>query len=171
MLKKTVKTAISILFIVIFSTCAYAAGTDNVASLDNKNITIDILTEYVKDVAGKNYEPWLYNRKGLRKLADFYINRTLLLTYAKQTVDKKDLIVKNHSARSVDADVMILSALLQKEVQDKVQVSDQEVLDYMLNNGIDSEKAAKQALESNLKNDRMNALIKKVRRGHTIEYF
>ena len=126
---------------------------------------------YVEEVAGKNYEPWLRNKEGLRKLADFYINRTLLLEYARQTVDKKNTIVKNHSVRSVDEDVMLLTSLLQTEVQDKVQVTDEEVYAYMQENVNTSEKKARQMVESGLKNERMDTLVTKVRTGHVITYY
>lgn len=109
--------------------------------------------------------------EGLRKLADFYINRTLLLEYARQTVNKNDTIVTNHNARSVDEDVMYLTTLLKVEVQDKVQLTEEELLAHMKKSNIASEKQARQELESALKNELMEALVEKVRAGHEIRYF
>ena len=155
----------------IFSAVSYSFSEDIVASLDDESITVEALATYVEDVAGDKYEPWLRNKEGLRKLADFYINRTLLLEYAKKTVNKNDTIVTNHNARSVDEDVMYLTTLLKIEVQDKVYVTEEGVRDYMEKNKIASEKKASQEIESKLKNELMGALVEKVRAGHDIKYF
>ncbi len=171
MMKKTLSVAILILSTFIFAVTVYSYSENIVASLDDENVTVEILTAYVEDVAGSKYEPWLHNKDGLRNLADFYINRTLLLAYAKKTIDKNDTIVTNHNARKVDADAMYLTALLQKEVQDKVNITDEAVSAYMQKTKSASAKQARQEIESNLKNELMTALIEKVRVGHDITYF
>ena len=171
MTKKFLTAALVLLSTFIFSWATFAYNDNIVASLDNEDVTVAVLTTYVNDVTGKNYEPWLREKEGLRKLADFYINRTLLLDYAKKTVNKKDTIVTNHNARSMDADVMLLSSLLQSEVQDKVQVSAEDVRAYMNQNNITSEKLARQEMESDLKGELIDDLVKKVRAGHKIQYF
>lgn len=164
--------ALLIVFVTVsFAVATYAYSETVVASIDNKNVTVESLTGYVEDVAGRNYESWLRDKEGLRKLADFYINRTLLLEHARKTVDKKNTIVNNHSVRSVDADVMLLSSLLKREVQDKVQVTQGEIRAYMKKNSVISENNARQALESEQKNRLMEALVKKVRTGHNIRYY
>jgi hypothetical protein len=66
---------------------------------------------------------------------------------------------------------MYLSTLLKIEVQDKVNVSTEEVDLYMKKNNVDSEKQARQEVESDLKNKLMGALVEKVRAGHEIKYF
>ena len=170
MMKKTLG-AMLLLSTFIFSVAAYSYNEDIVASLDDENITVEALATYVEDVAGDKYEPWLRNKEGLQKLADFYINRTLLLEYARKTVNKNDTIVTNHNARSVDEDVMYLTTLLKIEVQDKAYVSDEEVAAYMKKNNVASEKQARQKIESDLKNELMVALVAKVRDGHEIKYF
>ena len=86
-------------------------------------------------------------------------------------MNKKDAIVTNHNARSVDEDVMYLTTLLKFEVQDKVNVSDEDVDVYMEKNQIDSKKQARQEIESGLKNKLMGALVENVRAGHEIKYF
>jgi hypothetical protein len=171
MLKKSLTATLIILAAFSFCLATYAHSDNLVATLNDEKITIEILETYVKDVAGKNYELWLHNDEGLRKLADFFINRTLLLEYAKKTVDKKNTIVTNHGARSVDADVMLLSSLLQSEVQDKIHVTAEDIHTYMEKNKTVSEKQARQKIESGLKNDLMDALVAKVRAGHNIQYF
>ncbi len=170
MMKKALSTTLVFLLTAVFSTAAYASNENIVASLDSKKVTVEVLTTYVEDVAGDNYKSWLRDKVGLRKLADFYINRTLLLKYAKLNVDKKNTIVTNHSARSVDADAMLLSSLLQSEIQDKVNVTDEAVRAYMVEKKITSEKLARQEIESDLKNELMGVLVEKVRSGHKIEY-
>ena len=107
----------------------------------------------------------------MRKFADIYINRTLLLEYARQTVNKNDTIVTNLNARSVDEDVMYLTTLLKIEVQDKVHISEEEVLAYMEKSKVASEKQARQEIESERKNQLMGALVEKVRIGHDVKYF
>jgi hypothetical protein len=171
MMKKALTAALVLLSTSIFFVTAYAYSENIVASLDDKNVTVEMLATYVEDVAGKNYESWLRDKEGLRKLADFYINRTLLLEYARRTVNKNDTIVKNHNARSVDEDVMYLTTLLKIEVQDKVLVTDDEVRDYLEKNHVASEKQARQEIESELKNEMMGNLVEKVRAGHDVRYF
>jgi hypothetical protein len=171
MMKNTLGVMLVLLTTMIFSTVAYSSNEEIVASLDDEDISVEMLATYVEDVAGDKYEPWLRDKEGLRKLADFYINRTLLLEYARKTVNKKDAIVTNHNARSVDEDVMYLTTLLKIEVQDKVNVSPEDVDAYMKKNKIVSEKQARQEIESDLKNKLMVALVDNVRTGHEIKYF
>jgi hypothetical protein len=171
MTKKTLGAALALFSFFMFSMAAYAYSEDVVASLDDEKITVAALATYVDDVAGVKYKSWLHDKEGQRKLADFFINRRLLLEYARQTVSKKDTVVTNHNARSVDEDVMYLSTLLKIEVQDKVNVSAEEVDLYMKKNNIDSEKQARQEVESDLKKTLMGALVEKVRAGHEIKYF
>ena len=171
MIKKTLGVMLVLLTTIIFSSVAYSSNEEIVASLDDEDISVEMLATYVEDVAGDKYESWLRDKEGLRKLADFYINRTLLLEYARKTVNKKDTIVTNHNARSVDEDVMYLTTLLKVEVQDKVNVSPEDVDAYMKKNQIDSEKQARQEIESELKNKLMVALVENVRTGHEIKYF
>lgn len=171
MMTKVLSTTLVLLITAIFSTVTYASNKDIIASLDDVNVTVEVLTTYVDDVAGDNYKPWLQDKVGLRKLADFFINRTLLLQYAKLNVDKKNTIVTNHSARSVNADAMLLSSLLQTEVQDRVKVTEKDVLTYMVEKKITSEKLARQEIESELKSQLMVVLVEKVRTGHEIKYF
>jgi hypothetical protein len=171
MMKKTLGVMLVLLMTFIFSAVAYSYNNEIVASLDDENISVETLATYVEDVAGDKYESWLRDKEGLRKLADFYINRTLLLEYARKTVNKKDTIVTNHNARSVDEDVMYLTSLLKIEVQDKANISDEAVDSYMKKNKIDSEKQARQEIESDLKNKLMGALVENVRAGHEIKYF
>ncbi|MFC1779212.1 hypothetical protein ACFLZU_02565 [Thermodesulfobacteriota bacterium] len=171
MMKNTLGVMLVLLTTMIFSTVVYSSNEEIVASLDDEKISVEMLATYVQDVAGDKYESWLRDKEGLRKLADFYINRTLLLEYARKTVNKKDAIVTNHNARSVDEDVMYLTTLLKVEVQDKVNVSPEDVDAYMKKNKIVSEKQARQEIESDLKNKLMVALVDNVRTGHEIKYF
>ena len=171
MIKKTLGVMLVLLTTIIFSAVAYSSNEEIVASLDDEDISVEMLATYVEDVAGDKYESWLRDKEGLRKLADFYINRTLLLEYARKTVNKKDTIVTNHNARSVDEDVIYLTTLLKVEVQDKVNVSPEDVDAYMKKNQIDSEKQARQEIESELKNKLMVALVENIRTGHEIKYF
>ena len=95
MMKNTLGVMLVLLTTIIFSTVAYSSSEEIVASLDDEKISVEMLATYVQDVAGDKYESWLRDKEGLRKLADFYINRTLLLEYARKTVNKKDAIVTN----------------------------------------------------------------------------
>ena len=171
MMKKALTATLVFLSIFTFSLVTQAFSENIVASLDDEKITVETLATYVEDVAGNNYKPWLNNQEGLRKLADFYINRTLLLEYARKTVAKNDTIVTNHNARSVDEDVMYLTTLLKIEVQDKVHVTEEDVSAYMKKNKMASEKQARQEIESERKNQLMGALVEKVRVGHEVKYF
>lgn len=171
MMKKALTATLVLLSLFVFTLATYASSEKIVASLDDKNITVENLSTYVDDVAGRNYKSWLNNQEGLRKLADFYINRTLLLEYARKTVAKNDTIVTNHNVRSVDEDVMYLTTLLKIEVQDKVHVTEEEVSAYMKKNKMTSEKLARQEMESEQKNELMKTLVENVRAGHEVKYF
>ncbi len=88
----------------------------------------------------------------------------------KKTSENDDSIVTNHKARSVDKDVTYLTALLKTEVQDKVFVSEAEVIGYMHETKIDSEKLARQEPKSARKNQLKGVLIERVRTGHEIGF-
>ncbi|WP_298037585.1 hypothetical protein [uncultured Desulfuromonas sp.] len=156
--------------ILIVST-GHAFSDGVVASLDGEKITVATLSDYVSEVAGDKYAPLLNDGEGLRTLADFYINRALLLDYARQTVDREDVMVRNHNARSVDESAMVLTALLKSEVQGRVRVSAEEVEGYMKTKRVASEKVAERELASLRKAELMTALIAKVRMGHDIRSF
>ena len=66
---------------------------------------------------------------------------------------------------------MYLTALLKAEVQDQVNIPEQDVLAYMTEKQIASDKQARQELESEQKNELMGLLIEKVRKGHKIIYY
>ena len=170
MIKKALTSTLVLLATFAFFVTTYADNENIVARLDDENITFETLTNYVDNVAGKNYKPLLSDKEGLRKLADFFINRTLLLEYARQTVDKKNTIVTNHNPRSVDADAIYLASLLKSEVQDKVLVTKKDVLAYMEKKQVTSEKQAKQEIEFHQKKELMAVLVEKVRNGHEISY-
>ena len=159
------------LMVLQFSTTSYSYSKDPVASLDGKEITKTILATYVNEVAGSGYEPWLNNDDGLRKLADYYINRVLLLDYAKQQIKKKDRLVTNHNARSVNADTMYLTSLLKTEVHEKAVISDESIESYLQNNQNSSLKQARLKLESERKKELLEQLVNKVRSDHEIHYF
>lgn len=171
MKNKALVATLALFTTLFFSAVGYAYSENIVASLDDKSVTVEILTTYVEEVAGSTYQPWLGDKEGLRKLADFYINRTLLLEYAKKTVENDDTIVKNHNARSVDKDVMYLTSLLKTEVQDQVHVTEDDVHAYMTKKQIMSDKQARQELESERKNELMGVLVEKVREGHEIVFY
>ena len=171
MWNKALIATLALFVLLFFSAVGYAYSENTVASLDGTSVTVENLTTYVEKVAGNNYQAWLGDKPGRRKLADFYINRTLLLAYAKKQVKNDDAIVTNHKTRSVDKDVMLLTALLKTEVQDRVSVSDAEVTGYMKEKKMDSVKLARQELESDQKNKLMGVLIEKVRTGHEIVFY
>ena len=171
MMKKAILATSLILTVIFFSVAGYAYSKDPIASLDGQPVTKVTLANYVNDVAGSSYEPWLNDAQGLRKLADFYINRTLLLAYARQQVEKDDTIVNNHSGRSVDEDTMYLTALLKTEVQEKATVGEDTIEAYLKEKQNISYTQAKIELESEKKRTLMEQLVNQVRSGHEIKYF
>jgi hypothetical protein len=171
MKKKAILAVGLILTAIFFSVGSYADSKDPVASLDGQPVTKVTLKNYVDNVAGSSYEPWLTDVQGLRKLADFYINRTLLLAYARQQVEKDATIVNNHSGRSVDEDIMYLTALLKTEVQEKATVTEDTIEAYLKEKQSISYRQAKTELESEKKRVLMEQLVNKVRSGHEIKYF
>lgn len=171
MKKKSILAVGLILTAIFFSVASYSYSKGPVAGLDGQPVTKATLENYVNDVAGDSYAPWLTDDQGLRKLADFYINRTLLLAYARQQVEKDAAILNNHNGRSVDEDTMYLTALLKTEVQDKAIVTEDSIEAYLKKQQDLSYGQAKTELESERKQALLEQLINKVRSGHEIKYF
>ncbi|NIQ94683.1 MAG: hypothetical protein GWN87_11045 [Desulfuromonadales bacterium] len=171
MQKKPLLIAIFTLVAVLFLATSSSYSQNLVASLDDQEITKKDLAKYVEDVAGSSYESLLSNNDGLRKLADFYINRVLLLDYAKQQVEKDDSLITNHDARRVSTETMYLTALLKTEVHEKAQISQKAIEDYLKENQQFTFEQAQQKLESERKQKLMEELIDTVRSGHSIRYF
>jgi hypothetical protein len=140
-----------------------------VARLDGKAITKIDLVGYIKKTENKQYNDLLSSSEGLKKLAGYYIQRHLLLTYAKEVINKEDRIFKNHLMQS-DEETAYLIMLLKKEVNDKTTITNDEIITYMNKNNIHDEQAAKSQLLSDKRQIIMKALIKKASEGHSIEY-
>jgi len=145
------------------------SGDKPVARLDGKVITKADLINYVEKISNKKYKDLLKTPEGVKKLAEYYIQRQLLLIYAKEVISREDKVFKSHFSKN-DEDTGYLIALLKREVNDKVIITDDALSKYMRENKIRDKQIAKLKLMSIKKAELLNNLIEKVRRGHDIEY-
>ena len=141
-----------------------------VASLDGREIDKKVLVVYLEEVLGDEYSQLLKSDDGLKTLADYYINRTLLLGYAKETIGKDNPILTKHKARGSDQDTMYLTALLKVEVQDKVVLTEKKIEQMMQVKPELSRAAVEAKLKGAMRAEYTNDLIEFVRKGHEIEY-
>lgn len=140
-----------------------------VARLDGKVITKIDLVGYIEKTENQQYHDLLLSPEGLKKLAEYYIQRYLLLTYAKRVINREDRVFKNHLIRS-DEETAYLIMLLKKEVNDKTTITNDEIITYMNKYNIHDEQAARLQLLSDKRQIIMEALIKRASEGHSIEY-
>jgi hypothetical protein len=149
----------------------YSTSSDKqIASLNGEEINMNILNSYYENFLGDNYKSLLRSDEGIKQLADYYINRILLLDYAKKSIDKDNPILSKHGARGTDQDTMYLTALLKIEVQDKVKVAEDEIKNFMKTKPQLSRASAISILKERQRAKFTKELIKNVRKGQKIEY-
>lgn len=163
-----------ILMVVMIVTYGVYAGAKRsfsnevVASLDGKEITISDLNNYVNTILGEKYAKLLETKEGLKQLADYYITRKILLEEAKKTISSDNMLVKGHIPKGSDEDTMLLTALLDREVNKKVVITDEELGSFMLKNNITDRTAAFARLESIKRNEIFESYKEEITKRHKI---
>ncbi len=170
------KKVLGVLLVIIMAgVLSTVSAEQKVAQLDDEIITKSTLEEYVNNFLGNEYEKLLNSETGLKKLADYYINRHIILEKAKKTISPENDLLKGHMHGQKDnkkvENTMYITAFLQREINNKLNLTKQEMQRYMKEKNIDSEREAEIKL-SNEKRERMfDELIAELRAEHTIEYF
>lgn len=172
------KIAIMTSFILSLSIVVFAASFsffDNdkvVVNMDDKAITKATLKQYVSDLElGKQYTDMLGTKDGLKRLADFYITRTLLLDFAANNDYKDSSFVKQHTMdKTQDVNTIMISAVLKKEVNDKINVEMNEIDDYLVSSKTTDRKAAYFKLQSIKRQKIYKDFIAELKSKHQIEY-
>ena len=127
------KTLIIIVFMVavagVIGVTAFNKDSEEVIGyLDGQAIKTAEIQNYVDTLLGVNYQKKMDTKEGRAELFNHYINRTLLLAYAKENVDEKDSFVVSHTMGEVDTESALLSAVLKKEINDKVKYTQNDVM-------------------------------------------
>lgn len=143
-----------------------------IASLDSKEITKELLTNYVNELAlGKKYEKMLSNDEGLKKLADFYITRKILLDFADKNDYKDTHFVKQHAmSENQDDKTIMISAVLKKEINDKIDIQQEEIDAFLTETNTTDRRAAYFTLQSVHRQKLYKEFIAELKTQHDIEY-
>lgn len=161
------KKVVLIFMFIFISTVVFA---NVVAVFDGKKITDADLKNYVNNVAGKKYDNYLKSKDGRRKLAEFYIERELLLNYAKSIYKEKDINKLKHSHPNLDNDTLYLLHLIDDKVNGKIKVDEKELESFMKSNGITNKNEAFAKLLSIKRKKYYEELIQRLKKGHNIEF-
>ncbi|TYB32405.1 MAG: hypothetical protein FXF49_11675 [Flexistipes sinusarabici] len=171
-MKKVLGVLLAIIMAGIFST---VSAEEKVARLDDEIITKATLEKYVDNFLGKEYEKMLNSESGLKKLADFYINRQIILEKAKKTIKPENELLKGHMHGEKEdkktENTMYITAFLKQEINDKLKLTKEEMQRYMKQNNIDSKREAEIKLSNEKRKKMFGELIADLRAEHTIEYF
>jgi len=161
-----------VIFILIFPVVVTAGNSklsgEIVAKLDGKVITRDDLEKYANMIPNDKYKKMLNTREGLKKLAELYIQRRILLEKAKKVITKKEAIFKSHGGK-MNEDVAYLIAYLTKEIENKINITKEEIQAYMKKNNVNKYQAMREIL-SRKRRELFNALVENLKREHKIEF-
>jgi len=131
MMKKTL--IILVLLVAVAGIVGFTSFNKNVEEvvghIDDKAITTSELQNYVDTLLGVTYEKKMDTKEGRQELFNHYVNRTLLLEYAKQNIKEDDSFVVSHTMGEVSQESALISAVLKKEINDKVKYTKNDVLD------------------------------------------
>ena len=158
---------LSVFILFLFVSSAMAVDPNKVlAELDGKPITYKDVESYAKKIPSKKYQEMLKTEEGLRKLVEFYIDRSILLEEAKKEISKKEAVFLSHG--SMEKDAAYLIAYLAKKVNRKVFVGEDEVKRYASEKGISEERAYRELL-SKKRQERLESLLENLKRKHIIK--
>jgi|GEM_PF-754991 di/tripeptidase len=171
-MKKVYSVLLIIIMAGIFST---VSAEEKVARLDDEIITKSMLEEYVDNFLGEDYKKMLNSESGVKKLADFYINRQIILEKAKKTIKPDNELLKGHmngeKENKKTENTMYITAFLKQEINDKLSLSKKEMQRYMKKHNIDSKREAEIKLSNEKRKKMFDELIEELRAEHTIKYF
>lgn len=161
---------LKILLILSLLLISTEADTENkgesLAILDGEVITKDDIIRYTEGIEDKRYRELLKSKEGLKKLVNLYIDRILLIKYAKDILGEDENTYLSHLTEGEDNAYLI--ALLKREVFEKAVVTDREVKEYMKRHNL-NEWHARYKLISEKRERYYRMLLNRVRQGHQIE--
>jgi len=126
------KTIIALIFLVavagVIGVSAFNKNSEEVVGyLDGQPVKTAELQAYVDTLLAKSYEKKMDTKEGRQELFNHYINRKLLLEYAKENVKNDDSFVVSHTMGDVNSDTALLSAVLKNEINEKITYTETEV--------------------------------------------
>lgn len=136
--------------------------------IDGQEVKTADLQNYVNGFLGKDYEKKLDSAEGRQELFEHYVNRKLLLEYAEKNVDKTDSFVTSHTMGEISEDSAILSALLKKEVNDKVEYTENEVMALVENGQFKDFSSAEREIISKKRVELFHKFMAELRSGREI---
>ncbi len=159
--------------IVVFAATKSYVNKDIIAKLDGKPITKEILKKYVNDLKlSKQYKKMLKSDEGLKKLTESYISRQIILDYAKKNKFEDSHFVKQHMmSDGQDKDAVLISAVLSKEVNEKITVLPEEIDARLKKTNSTDRKNAYFEIMSLKRQKKFNEFISSLKKKHKIEYF
>lgn len=165
---RSVKNIILTALITLIMTGTAMAG-QTIATLDGTEITKQTLENYVNNTLGDKYRPMLDNQAGMKKLAGYYIDRQIILAYAKKNVSKDNDFMKSHVAKT-DMDTQLLTTVLKEQVNDKAMPTSAEVDAEFKKGGYKTRTDAGMKLVEQKRLVAYSGFIKKLRSEHKISY-
>ncbi|ADD67791.1 hypothetical protein Dacet_1015 [Denitrovibrio acetiphilus DSM 12809] len=116
----------------MISVSAFNRNMDDVVGyIDGNAVKAAELQSYVDTLLGDNYRKKMDSKEGRKELFNHYVNRKLLLEYAKENVEEGDSFVTSHTMGNVSTESAMLSAVLKKEVNDKVKYTEEDIRELM----------------------------------------
>lgn len=141
-----------------------------VGYLDGQAVMVSDLQNYVESLLGDAYKDKLKSQEGRKELFEHYVSRTILLEYAKKNIKENDSFVASHTMGNVSQESALLSAILKKEVNDKVQYTEEEVRSLLESNKELSDlQAAERELISQKRVELFRSFISELKSNHVIE--
>ncbi|UOD35717.1 hypothetical protein DSN97_05230 [Deferribacteraceae bacterium V6Fe1] len=141
-----------------------------VAVFDGNEIKVSDLTNYVDTLLGEKYKKMLETEDGIKQIADYYITRQIILDYAKENIKGDDKLLKSHSNGNMDKDTMLITAVIKKEVQDKIVIEKDELEKFMKESDIKDRTAALARLEAKKRAELFNKFIAELKGKHSIKF-
>lgn len=154
----------------VIGVSAFNKNMDEVVGyIDGTAVKTADLQNYVTNLLGDSYQKKMDTKEGRQELFGHYVNRTLLLEYAKQNVKKDDGFVQMHTMGKVETDSALLSSVLKTEINDKVKYTEKDVNDLMESDSrFKSFQEAERQLISDKRIDLFNKFMENLRAGHKI---
>lgn len=155
----------------IVSVSAFNKNLEGVVGyIDGQAVKAAELQNYVNELLGSNYQKKMDTVEGRQELFNHYVNRKLILEYAKKEIEKEDSFVVSHTMGEVSEDTALISAVLKKEVNDKVQYTEQDVRSLMEADArFTNMEDAEREIISQKRIELFYAFVEKIKANHKIE--
>jgi len=169
------KALIFIIFLVavagIVSVSAFNRNLEDVVGyIDGQAVKAAQLQNYVNELLGSAYQKKLDTAEGRQELFNHYVNRKLILEYAKDNIESEDSFVVSHTMGEVSEETALISAVLKKEVNDKVQYTEEDIKALMAADArFKNMQDAEREIISQKRVELFYAFMEKIKADHKIE--